>query len=155
MVEEVASRVVNNIVRAYRFAREELGVSIPRETLLAVLGEAEHIALHELAHGIVRAIYPEIAGIHHRDPVLGECIDEVYGRMIELYISRRIGAYTHSFEEHAYELAHYTSLQGLGIRASSLEELYRRVEELLEEKRLRESIEVVARRCMEWAGRQR
>jgi len=150
MIEKEASKIINNIIKAYRFIHEAMGVSIPQETVVKVLKEAEHIAIHELAHGLIHTVYPEIIEIHHRDPVVGECIDEICGRLIELYVSSRVGSYTHSFEEHAYELKYYTTLRALDIKARDLEELYRNIESLLEEKKLKEAIEIVTRKCMEW-----
>ena len=150
MVRDTVECVIGNIVKAYRLFEELMGIRIPRSILERVLRETEHVAIHELAHGAIRVVYPEIDALEERDHTFGECIDEVLSRLLEVYISSRMGVYVHSFEEHEYELKNYTSLSKLNIKARDLEELYRQVSRLLEERRLREAVDVVARKCKEW-----
>ena len=150
MIEKLAERVVRNIVEAYSVLKEVVGERVPDDVLVRVLGEVEHIAVHELAHGAVRAVYPEIDAVEDEDPVLGECVDEVLARLLETLVSRRIGGFTHSFEEHVHELEHYTGLSNLNIKAEELEELYEQVSKLVEEKNLKSAIEKVFSKCREW-----
>ncbi len=147
MAEEMVSRTVRKVVEAYNFITKELGVDLPSKLLERALMETAHIAVHELAHALIHAVYPEVARLYHEDPVLGECVDEVGGRLLETYISERIGAYVHSFEEHVHELGHYSHLEGLEITAKDLEELYKRISRMIEENKLREAIDLVAGRC--------
>ncbi len=153
LFDEIVSRVLNNLVKAHRFVCEALGVSIPREELAKVFEEVEHVAIHELVHGVVRRVYPGMEELYHEDEVLAECVDEVGARMLELYVSSRVGVYTHSFEEHVHELEHYTNLRDLGVEARDLEELYREFEKLVEEKKLGDALDAVVRKCMEWKHR--
>ncbi len=146
------TRVVENIIKARDTIEGILNKPIPEELVLDTLSEVEHIAIHELAHAAIRVAYPEVEELWHRDEVLGECVDEVAARVIEAYVSKRIGAYTHSFEEHLHELMHYTSLGNLGMTAEDLGTLYSEAENLLREGRLRDAVEVVVRRCRDWAA---
>ncbi len=150
MVKDIVERVVENIVKTYTLLEEITGSHIPEEVLRRVIGEAEHIAIHELSHGAIRTVYPGIDELEEKDPVLGECIDEILSRLLETYISDQIGAYKHSFEEHVYELRNYTSLSNLNIRVEDLEELYKHTSRLFKEKKLRNAIDVVAMKCREW-----
>ncbi len=150
MVEARVERLVKNIVKAYMVLEEVVGKRVPEDVLVRVLGEVEHIAVHELAHGAIRAVCPEIDVVEEEDPVMGECVDEVLARLLETYVSRRIGGFTHSFEEHVHELEHYTSLSGLSIKAEELEELYEQVSRLVEEKNMRSALEKVFSKCREW-----
>ena len=147
MAEEVILRAVESIARAYRFIVESMGIEIPRSYLERVLGEVSHIAIHELAHAVIHVVYPEIDELYRESEVLGECVDEVGGRILEIYVSRGVGAPTHSFEEHVYELEHYSNLRGLGIRARDLEALYEEASRLIESKDLRKAVELVVAKC--------
>ncbi len=147
---ETISSVVNNIVKAYKFIEESLGISLSRDVLEKILKEVEHIAIHELSHGVIHSVYPEITDLHHRDPIVAECIQEIGARLLELYISSKIGVYTHTFEEHIHELKHYTLLRDIDIKPRDLEELYRETVELIKEKKLIKAVENVVGKCMEW-----
>ncbi len=149
MVEGLARQVVEKVAEAYKVLSEFAG-PIHSEVLEEALREVEHIAIHELAHSAIRVAYPEIEVLWHRNEVLGECVDEVAARLIESYVSRRIGAYTHSFEEHIHELRHYTSLGNLGMAAEDLASLYSVLEKLLMEGRLRDAVEAVVGKCRDW-----
>jgi hypothetical protein len=153
-INEIISNIINNIIRAYQFI-QDIGISIPAEKLRNILKEVEHIAIHELAHEIIRSIYPETRDYYKSNPILGECIDEVGARMLELYISKRIGTYTHTFDEHVYELKHYTNLQEISIDVRDLEEMYRETEKQIDEKKLKEAIDIVIKRCIEWVPKKR
>ncbi len=150
MIKNKIKQIIENIIEAYESLREITGRDIPDEILDRVLGETEHIAIHELVHGAIWTVYPEIDKIEEDNRVFGECIDEVLGRLLEMYVSKHVGAYVHSFEEHVHELRYYTSLSGLDIKTEELEELYKRVSSLLEENRLREAIDIVVAKCNEW-----
>ena len=150
MVKDVIGRVVENIVKAYESFKEITGSPIPEDVLRRVIDEVEHIAIHELAHGAIRAVYHEIDDIEERGHILGECIDEILGRLLETYVSAKISAHIHSFEEHVYELKNYTSLSKLDIKVEDLEELYRQVTKSLGRKELRNTIDIVAKKCEEW-----
>ncbi len=149
-VGELSRQVIENIVKAYRALVELLKCEIPDSILMKVLREVEHIAIHELVHGAIRTVYPEIDRLEEGDPVLGECIDEVAARLLEIYVSRAVGAYVHSFEEHAHELEHYAMLAELKIDAEKLRGLYAEAVVYIERGELRDVIELVRERCYEW-----
>jgi len=45
-------------------------------------------------------------------------------RLLETYVSKAVGIYAHSFEEHAHEPEHYAMLAELKIDAEKLKRLY-------------------------------
>ncbi len=149
MVKEKVLKVVEEIVKAYNFIVKELGITLPSSALEQVLNETSHIAIHELAHALIHTVYPEIEKLHDENPSLGECVDEVGGRIVETYISRKVGAFIHSFEEHVHELEHYTYLKGLRVTAKDLEELYEEVSKALERNRVKEVIGIIIEKCKE------
>jgi len=151
-MEELVSEILRRVVEAGSLLEEVAGRPIPREVLERVLREVEHIAIHELAHGAIRAVFPEIGELEEADPTW-ECVGEVLCRVVEAYASSRLGVEVHSFEEHAMELSLYSRLSGMEIGAEDLGELYREVEPLLEGGGLREALELVAERCGRWSGR--
>ena len=83
-IEELSQQVVENIVKAHRVLIGIAKREIPENFLEEVLREVEHIAIHELAHGAIRVIYPEIDELE--DTVLGTCIDEIVARLLDRYL---------------------------------------------------------------------
>jgi len=115
-IENSINNIIRNIVRAYELIRKIIGKNVSDNILIMILKEIEHIAIHELCHGALYTIYPEINIIENKNHVLSECINEIFSRLLETYTSSKIGAYTHSFDEHLHELKHYTLLSKLNIR---------------------------------------
>jgi len=150
MIESLVERVIRNIIRAYRLFEEISGRDIPKDILKSVLDETEHIAIHELAHGVMYTIYPEIDIIKEENKSLCECIDEIAGRFLERYVSSKIGTHVHSFEEHLHELRSYTSLSRINISVEELEELYKQFIKLIRRKELKRAVNVVIVKCREW-----
>jgi len=110
-VEELARKVVDEIVRAHKAIAEVLGVELTEKHLENALSEAEHIVIHEMVHQATLMARPELEEIWRSNPRLAECILELGGRILERIVSERIGAYVHSFEEHVHELKHYSLLR--------------------------------------------
>ncbi len=149
-IEELSHQVIEDLVKAYRALVELLKHEIPDSILKKVLREVEHIAIHELVHGAIRVVYPEIDTLEEEDPVLGECVDEVAARLLEIYVSRAVGAYVHSFEEHAHELELYAMLAELKIDAEKLRHLYAEVVAHIECGELKTVMDIVRSQCLKW-----
>ncbi len=150
MTEDMVRHVIENVIKAYRLLNDITGLHIPRDVLERVLSEVEHIAVHGLAHGAIRAVYPAIDELERRNPLLSECIDEVLSRLLETYVSAQVGGFVHSFEEHVYELKSYTQLSKLNIKARGLEELYKQAKELIESRSIGDMVRIAATKCREW-----
>ncbi|RLE58277.1 MAG: hypothetical protein DRJ35_08180 [Thermoprotei archaeon] len=122
---------IERIVKTYEIYEQILGKQIPLEILEDALAETEHLAIHEMAHAVIRLLFPEINTLEEENITLGECIDEIFARMLERYVSQKIGSSVHTFEEHVYELKHYTSMSDIEIKPEDLEKLYSKISKLL------------------------
>jgi hypothetical protein len=143
-IDRVAKEVANVAVRAFNLLASLSPVS--EEALAERLRDAVMTAVHELSHEVIHSAYPELGTLHNRDPVL-ECVDEVGARMLEVFVTRKLGARAHSFEDLARELENYPSLREVRWDAGMLEELYSRAEPLLEKRELKGFIDMVVREC--------
>jgi len=101
---------------------------------------------------LLQAISPELVDIIHSDEVLGECVDEVASRILELIVSERLGIRTHTVEEHLYELKHYyyIGMANLPLNADELEDLYKEAKETVEVGGVRDAVNLVLLKCREW-----
>ena len=81
-----------------------------------------------------QSCFPEIESLYEKNEEFATCIDEIASRLLETYVSRKIGGYVHSIEEHVYELKLYTPLSNLNLSENTLAELYVRAEEALNSK---------------------
>ncbi len=125
---------MENIIVAHKILEDIIGEDIPHDILEHILDEVEHIAIHELCHAVIRAVYPEIESLYEKNEELATCIDEITSRLLETYVSRKIGGYVHSIEEHVYELKLYKPLSNLNLSENMLAELYVKAEEALNSK---------------------
>ncbi|HDD25662.1 MAG TPA: hypothetical protein ENF75_01050 [Acidilobales archaeon] len=144
-IEELAKDVINNIVKAYEELRRVLKIDLPKELVNEALRETEHIVIHELCHAAIRKVYPEIGKVYDVNEAKATCVDELVGRLLETYVSRRVGAFVHSFEEHITELRLYAPLSNLNITPELLKGLYEEMVKAIEGGKLREFIKKVER----------
>jgi len=144
-IDRVAKEVAYVAVKAFNLLASLSPVS--EEALAERLREAVMTFVHELSHEVIRSAYPELGTLHDRDPVLAECVDEVGARMLEVFVTRKLGAPAHSFEDLALELENYPSLREVRWGAGMLEELYSRAEPLLERRELKGLINMIIREC--------
>ena len=148
-IDAVTKEVVKGILAAHEELTRLTGKPLPANLVKEVLRETLHIAVHELAHAALRASYPEFERLVHEGD-LGECVDEVTARILELVVSERLGLATHSIDEHVYELKHYISLANLPISAEGLRKLYEEAMKLLRTRNLDDAINLVLAKCREW-----
>ncbi len=148
-IDAVTKEVVKRILTAHEELTRLTGKSLPTNLVKEVLRETLHIAVHELAHAALRASYPEFERLIHEGD-LGECVDEVTARILELVVSKELGLATHSIDEHAYELKHYANLANLPISAEDLRKLYEEALKLLRTGNLDGAINLVLAKCREW-----
>ena len=118
-----------------------------------MLRETLHIAVHELAHAALRTTYPELEHLTHEEGALGECVDEIAARILELVVSEELGLATHTIEEHVYELKHYSNLANLPISAEELRKLYQQTTNQAREGKVNEVINTVLSKCREWLNK--
>ena len=144
-VEEVAREVVDTIVKAFEVLSSLSPIG--ESSLLERLRDAVMVIVHELAHEAIGSAYRELSALYEKDPVLEECTDEVGARMLEVFVMKKIGAPAHSFEDLARELECYASLKGACWSADALQELYDRVEPLLERGELRGFVDAIVEEC--------
>ncbi len=142
--------IIENFIKAYEYLSKLIGKEIPKEEARKILKEVTHISIHELAHAAIHTAYPKIEELWRRDEVLGECVDELMGRILELVVSKELGIPTHTIEEHLHELKHYTNLSKLPISKEELTKLYREVIKRLESEGFEVAIKTVEAKCGEW-----
>jgi len=149
-VNTAAKEVIDGILAAYEELSRLTGKPIPTDLVKGMLRETLHVAVHELAHAALRASYPELEHLTHSEDRLGECVDEVAARILELVISERLGLATHTIDEHVYELKHYSNLANLPITTEELRKLYQQTTKQAKEGKITELINTVLNTCREW-----
>ncbi len=142
--------VIENVIKAYEYLSKLVGGGIPKEELEEVLKEATHLLVHELTHAAIHTAYPKIEEIWEENEVLGECVDEVGGRVLELLVSKELRIPTHTVEEHLHELKHYTNLTKLPITKEELSKLYNEAISKLRNEGIKASIKTIEMNCREW-----
>ena len=145
--------IIENYVKAYEYLSKLVGKEIPKEEIEEVLKEATHLLIHELTHAAIHTAYPKIKEIWEENEVLGECIDEVGGRVLELLVSKELGIPTHTIEEHLHELKHYTNLTKLPITKEELSKLYDEAISKLRSEGVKALINTVITKCRDWVSR--
>lgn len=148
-VDAVAEYVVKGMLAAYEELTHLVGKPLPADLVEEALRETLHVAIHELAHAALRTTYPGFEHLIHKG-ALGECVDEVAARILELMVSNRLGLVAHSIDEHVYELKHYASLANLPISAEDLRELYEEATKFVGAGDVRGAVDSVLSKCSEW-----
>jgi len=148
-ISVIAEDVVKGILATYEELTRITGKPIPADLVREVLRETLHIAVHELAHAALRTSYPEFDRLIHEGD-LGECVDEIAARVLELVVSERLGLATHSIDEHVYELKHYASLASLPVSVESLRELYEEATKSARAGDARRVVDLVLSKCRKW-----